>query len=141
MEIQNCFYRISIKALILDETRTKFLVVQEEIGKWELPGGGMDWGETPEETLKRELHEEMGISILKVRQTPSYFLTGQFLSNAIWYANILYETEVEHLNFTPSNECIAVHFVTSDEARSLNAFPNIVLLADQFDPVLHISRV
>jgi len=33
-EIPNRFYRISVKALILDETRTKFLVVQEDNGKW-----------------------------------------------------------------------------------------------------------
>jgi len=34
MEIKNGYYRLSVKALILDETRTKFLLVKEDNGKW-----------------------------------------------------------------------------------------------------------
>ncbi len=58
-----CHYRISVKGLLLDETRTRFLLVQEDNGKWELPGGGLDHGETPHDCLRREIREEMGLLV------------------------------------------------------------------------------
>lgn len=53
-------YRISLKALIYNNTGQ--ILVVKEIGKpfWDLPGGGMDYDETFETSLKRELYEEVG---------------------------------------------------------------------------------
>lgn len=128
-----CHYRISVKGLVLDETRTKFLVVQEDNGKWELPGGGLDHGESPQECLKREIKEEMGLEVAWMAAQPSFFFSfpAQKEPNK-WNTNVLYEMRFAHLNFVPSDECGAVRFVTADEALALPAFSNVYELAKLF---------
>lgn len=137
MEIENCFYRISIKALILNETRDKFLITKKENGVWEFPGGGLDWGATPQEDLRREIQEEMGLEVLWMADNPSYLLTGQTLNHGTWIANILYETKLEHLNFTPSDECTEVRFVNAADLVGMKVFPTVTKLASVFNPKNH----
>jgi len=57
----NTFYRVSVKALIKDQDGN-ILVVKEHQDKWELPGGGLDQGESVHDCLKRELLEELNIT-------------------------------------------------------------------------------
>ncbi|MDO8594392.1 MAG: NUDIX hydrolase [bacterium] len=133
MEIPQCFYRISVKGLLLDETRTKFLVVREDNGRWELPGGGIDHGESPQECLRREIKEEMGLETTFVADNPSFFLVCEKDSvERKWVANVLYEIRLADLNFTPSAECVEVRFVKPEEALTLNAFSNVYELAKLF---------
>lgn len=71
-QIPECFYRVSVKALICDN-QNRFLLVREDNGFWELPGGGLDFGESPIEGLKREIWEEMKLNTSYISAQPSYF--------------------------------------------------------------------
>jgi len=50
---------VSVKAIILQGTSV--LLVKNERNQWELPGGRMEKGEEPKDTVKREVHEELGL--------------------------------------------------------------------------------
>ena len=56
-----------VVACALVDTDKRVLIAQRPEGKplaglWEFPGGKVEPGERPEETLIRELHEEIGIA-------------------------------------------------------------------------------
>ena len=50
---------ISVKGVLI--RRGHLLVLRNERGEWELPGGRLDDGETPEEAVVREIREETGL--------------------------------------------------------------------------------
>lgn len=131
VNIPECYYRISIKALIMND-ENKFLLVKEDNGRWELPGGGLEFGETPEECIRRELNEEMGLTVTEVAKNPSYFLSMKH-EKYDHIVNVLFETKVKDLNFIPSNECIEIRFFSNKEAlEETNVFRNVHIFAEMF---------
>lgn len=59
---------VLVAACALIDDRTRILIAQRPKGKpleglWEFPGGKIEPGESPEDTLIRELHEELAIRI------------------------------------------------------------------------------
>ncbi len=115
-EIPNNYFRTSIKALILND-EGKFLLVQENEkhgSVWELPGGGLDFGETIESCLRREIQEEMGLEVISIENQPSYFFTFQD-HHKVWRTNALYFTKLKNLEFIPSHECVAIRFFNMEE--------------------------
>lgn len=137
-EIPNCFYRVSVKALVLNDIRDKFLLCKEVDGRWELPGGGLDWDVLPQEDLPRELKEEMGLKATYIADNPSYFITGRSTNHPeIRIANILYETVLDHLDFTPSDECVEIRFVNKDKVNGMELFDGPKKLLEMFNPQNH----
>jgi 8-oxo-dGTP diphosphatase len=136
-EIRSGYYRVSVKALILNDTRDKFLICKEDNGMWDLPGGGLEWGTTPQDDLPREIQEEMGLLVTKVANNPSYFITDQNLDKTLWLANVVYETELKNFDFTPSNECVNIKFVDKTDVEGMKVFTNVQKIAEMFNPKNH----
>ena len=55
-------FRIAVSALIFEEGRV-LLAHRRDIDWWNLPGGGMEVGETVDEALCREVAEETGLEV------------------------------------------------------------------------------
>jgi len=67
-----------VVACALIDADSRVLIAQRPEGKamaglWEFPGGKMEPGERPEETLIRELHEELGIAVKEPCLAPLTF--------------------------------------------------------------------
>lgn len=74
---------ITVVAAALMDTSHRVLLAQRPEGKhmagtWEFPGGKVDPGETPEESLCRELREELGIILEPSRLKPLAFASHPY---------------------------------------------------------------
>lgn len=135
--IPPCFYRVSIRALVLDDQK-RFLFVKEENGKWQTPGGGLDYGETPKDCLTREIKEEMGLDIVVFNNKPEYFYTATKDNNDnMYFAHIVYRVELKNFEFKESEECVEIGFFTKEEASNLYCFKSTYKFLEVFNPDNH----
>ncbi|WP_457299217.1 (deoxy)nucleoside triphosphate pyrophosphohydrolase [Phyllobacterium sp. P5_D12] len=72
-----------VTACALVDADGRVLLTQRPEGKslaglWEFPGGKVDPGETPEESLIRELHEELGIIVKPACLAPLTFASHTY---------------------------------------------------------------
>jgi 8-oxo-dGTP diphosphatase len=74
-----------VVAVALVDADNRVLLAQRPEGKqlaglWEFPGGKVEAGERPEETLIRELHEELGIAVKEPCLAPLTFASHPYES-------------------------------------------------------------
>lgn len=72
-----------VAACALLDTDNRILLARRPVGKtmaglWEFPGGKVESGETPEDTLVRELAEELGVATEKPCLAPLSFASHAY---------------------------------------------------------------
>lgn len=111
-------FRISLKALIRNESGEVLVVKEAGRTWWDLPGGGMDHGEDIKLALARELKEEVNLegdfsyAILAV-DSPS------FLAHAnVWQLRLIFEVVPEVITFNPGIEADEVLFINPETLKN-----------------------
>jgi 8-oxo-dGTP diphosphatase len=74
---------VLVAACVLIDADGRVLIAQRPEGKamaglWEFPGGKIEDGERPEDTVIREMHEELGIIIKDACLTPFIFASHSY---------------------------------------------------------------
>lgn len=68
----NRLRRAATAAAVFNEEGLLLLQRRTDNGNWCLPGGSMEWGETAEESIVREVKEETGYDVAVTRLTGIY---------------------------------------------------------------------
>lgn len=140
-DFPDSFYRVSIKGLCVRDN--KLLLAEEQLPgmekpRWELPGGGLDFGEGVKLGFEREVEEEMGLRVSYMSKNPVYAWTHRFEErrNLDWYHTLVlaYRVEFEDLNITPTDECLRVEFFSKDQLQTLGLDEQMAELPNVFSP-------
>lgn len=102
------------------------LVLKNNNGFWEFPGGGVEFGEDPQRAAKRELKEETGLSSSGskfVCITSSVYKKDGFLKHAVY---IVYACNVKRKNVRLTKEHSEYRWLKPGELRKLSLGANVV---------------
>lgn len=117
--------KVGVSALVFDESRQKILLTRRsDNGRWCLPGGGMDSGETAVECCEREMLEETGLRIRVTRLVGIYTSPHRILAYADgnrWHLVALsFEAEVLGGELIITDETTEVGYFTLDEIAAMD---------------------
>ena len=111
---------------IFDPGGRVLLMRQTYVKGWWLPGGAIGLGEAPETAVRRELHEEVGLSGGQAR------LFGIYTSRLWWLTHVvvLYVIEGGEVHFRPNREVSAISWEALDAPPPGTAPPVLRRLAE-----------
>lgn len=117
------FFRVSIKGLVVNDGNV--LLIDEgpkQGGRWELPGGGLDFGEDIHGALKREIEEEIGLKVMHISEKPTYVWTWRFENtrDMEWFYSLVIAYKIKVADFTidPTKEFKKIGFFSKEELET-----------------------
>ncbi len=113
--------QIGVKAIIENDNKILFIKRSNEYGKisnsWDIPGGRTNFGEDPEQGLKREIKEETGLEseeIKKILDASTVFKNQEKQIVRITYLCTVKDTEIQL-----SNEHTEMQWIPKQEIKNI----------------------
>ncbi|MBK6791363.1 MAG: NUDIX domain-containing protein [Anaerolineales bacterium] len=116
--------RVGCSAVIFDKDRSKVLLTQRtDNGRWCLPGGQMEAGESASEACEREVWEETGLKVRATRLLGVYSNPDQLViyndGSKAFFVVLNFEVEVIEGELGLSNETTAFGYYSLEEMESM----------------------
>lgn len=117
LEVRTPF--VGVAAAIFDSEGRLLLVQRSDNGKWNMPGGAADVGETPSAVAVREVWEETGLRVRPVRLIGVSDGPTIGSTSPVHLYHLDFLCEVVGGELTTTNETLAYGYFTEEEAISL----------------------
>ncbi|MDP1715768.1 MAG: NUDIX domain-containing protein [Anaerolineales bacterium] len=116
--------RVGCSATIFDKTREKVLLTRRtDNGRWCLPGGGMESGESAAEACEREVWEETGLQVRVKRLIGVYSNPDQLVvypnGDKVFMVVLNFEAEIIEGDLDLSNETTAFGYFSLQEMENM----------------------
>ena len=106
------------------------LLLEDRWGRWGLPSGFLEGGEAPEETLRREIREELGVeSEVVAPLSPEVRWDGPEGST---FVLLHYAVRLLSGDFTPNEEVVQHRWVPFSALEQYNVWPNILRVCEEY---------
>ena len=110
-------FRNSLKALVFNDKGEVLLVKEDGRDMWDIPGGGIDHGESIEDVIRRELKEEVNFEG-KFKYKVILAESPVFVESIkIWQMRIIFAVWPENTVFSPGQDGDEIRFVNPGELK------------------------
>ena len=106
----------------------RLLLLEDRWGRWGLPSGFVEKGESAEETLRREVLEELGVEC-EVIAPYSVDIDWEGPEGSVFIL-MQFAVALSSDEFTPNEEVVRFAWVSPDELRNRNVWPNVLRLVE-----------
>ena len=114
--------QIGVKAIIEKDNKILLLKRSEKYehltDEWDIPGGRINFGEEPEEGLKREIEEETGLALEEIKEILD--VSTVFKNEEKQIVRITYRCTVKEGKENISNEHTEIQWVKKEKVNNLD---------------------